>query len=61
MAPDAVILQRYWPRVLVDKGWHDDVSDDMVGRVGRERFIGSLKARRKKITDFKGHKVKPSQ
>ena len=42
MAPDVVILQRYWPRVLVDKGWQHDVSDEVVGRVGRERFIESL-------------------
>ena len=61
MTPDAVILQRYWPRVLVDKGWQHDVSDEVVGRVGRERFIESLKARRNEITDSKGHKVKLAQ
>ena len=42
MTPDVVILQRYWPRVLVDKNWHHDASDETVGRVGRERFIESL-------------------
>ena len=47
--------------MLVDKGWQHDVSDEVVGRVGRGQFIESLKARRKEITDFKGHKVKPSQ
>ena len=61
MTPDAVILQRYWPRVLVDKGSHHDGSDKTVGRVGRERFIASLKERRAEITNFKGQKVKPSQ
>ena len=61
MTPDAVILQRYWPRVLVDKNWHHDASDETVGHVGRERFIKSLKARSQQITDVKGHNVKPAQ
>ena len=61
LTPDSVILQRYWPRVLVDKSLHHDVLDEQVGRAGRERFIQNLAARSQEITDLRGHKVKPAQ
>ena len=53
--------KRYWPRLLVDKNLHHETSDELVGRVGRERFIENLAARSQQVTDFKGHKVKPAQ
>ena len=61
LTPDSVILQWYWPRVLVDKSLHHDVLDEQVGRAGRERFIQNLAARSQEITDLRGHKVKPAQ
>ena len=61
LTPDAFILQRYWQRVLVDKNLHHEASDEIVGRVGRERFIENLAARSQLITDFKGHNLKPAQ
>ena len=50
LTPDVSILQRYWQRVLVDKNLHHETSDEIVGRVGRERFIENLAARSQAIS-----------
>ena len=57
---DDVLLQRFWPRVLIDKSMQHEDSDETVGRLGRERFIEDLAARSQKIAALRGPKVKPS-
>ncbi len=56
--PDSPLLLAYWPQIMIDKKLHASKRDADVGKLGRQRYIESLKCAGS--LDIRNRKVVPS-
>ena len=58
LGADDMMLMKFWPRILVDKGLHNEDDDAKIGAPARVKYVEELP--RSEVAQFKSVKVKPA-